>query len=287
MVVTFLLMTFLHSRESVAGHSRHSYVDGGQSMDGRFLVIPKLVMGEKLKKGPTPFHWEYQWKDTQTGRVITGQLEGLRSGSSNVFDPVGSHIFVAPDGETFALWTPQVTMQSSSKKPEGDPGTESFQTFDGFSRRLVIYRNSGEIVKRFDLRDFLSAGDWQWFHYRQCQTYWLIEYPGLHTRSAPRPFYAIYQISPDYTVLEFQIGANSEATYKAKQRGVKPPEPQLVRVRLTDGKILADDTEGDALKRPVRPFTGRLADKTFRQDQYEPSLDPVCTAGRFTQTAGP
>lgn len=273
---------------AAAGHSRHSYVDGGQSVDGRFLVVPKLVMGVKPKKGPTPFHWEFQWKDTQRGRVITGQLEGLRSGSSNVFDPVGSHIFVSPDGETFALWTPQVTMKSSSKKPEGGPGSESFQAFDGFSRRLVIYRNSGEIITRFDLRDFLSADDWQWFHYHQCQTYWLIEYPGLHTRSAPRPFYALYRISPDYTVLEFQIGANSEATYKAKQRRITPPEPRVVRVCLTDGKILATDTvEGDVQKRPVRPFAGRLADKVFHQDQYKPSLDPVRTPGRFVQAAGP
>lgn len=144
------------------------------------------------------------------------------------------------------------------------------------------------IVKRFGIRDFLSADDCQWFHYHQCQTYWLIEFPGLHTRSAPRPFYALYQISPDYTVLEFQIGANSEATYKAKQRGVTPTEPRVVRIRLTDGNTLAGDTvEGDVQKRPVRPFTGRLADKTFRQDQYEPSLDPVRTAGRFTQTARP
>ena len=139
-----------------AGHSRHSYVDGGQSMDGRFRVIPKLVMGEKPKKGPTPFHWEYEWKDTKTGDTIRGRLEGLRSGSSNVFDPVGSHIFVAPDGETFALWTPQVTMRSSAKKPDGERDSESFQKFDGFSRRLVIYHKSGEIVKSFDIDDFLS-----------------------------------------------------------------------------------------------------------------------------------
>lgn len=268
-----------------AGHSRHSYVDGAQSMNGRFVVLPKLIMGEKPKKGPTPFHWEYEWKDTSTGNALRGQLEGLRSGNSNVFDPVGSHIFVAPDGETFAVWTPQVTMRSATKKPTGERDSESFQKFDGFTRRLVIYRKTGEIIKRFDIDDFLSDDDWQWFHYHQCQTYWLVEYPGLHTRNAPRPFYALYQISPDYTVLEFRVGANAEASHKAKQRGVVPPPPRTVRVRLTDGKLfklLDSDAEiTDAGKKPMQPFIGRLADKTFRQRDFEPSLDPLRVEGRF------
>lgn len=286
-VPALLAIVALAQPAAQAGHSRHSYVDGGQSMDGRFVVTPKLIVGEKPKKGPTPYRWEYEWKDNQTGTVITGPLEGLRSGSSNVFDPVGSHVFVAPDGETFALWTPQVTMKSATKKPEGERNSDSFRNFDGFTRRLVIYEKSGEIVRRFDIKDFLTDDDWQWFHYHQCQTYWLIEYPGLHTRSAPRPFYALYQISPDYTVLEFQIGANQEATYKAKQRGITPPEPRVIRIRLTDGKFLKDEDVDSASKRPVRPFVGRLADKTFRQRDFIPSLDPVRKEGRFQNPASP
>ena len=265
-----------------AGHSRHSYVDGGQSMDGRFVVTPRFVEGEKPKKGDAPFHWEYQWKDTKTGKTITGRLEGLRSGRSNVFDPVGSHLFVAPDGETFALWTPQVMMQAEAKKPEGERDSDAYRNFDGFSRRLVIYRKTGEIVKQFDLKDFLKDGDWQWFYLYGRQNYWLLEYPGLDTRSAPRPFYALYQISPDYTVLEFRIGANAEATHKAKERNVTPPQPRTVRIRLTDGELLdADSESNDPLKRPGRPFVGELADKTRRQNQYVPSLDPVRKAGRY------
>ena len=251
-------------------------------MNGRFVVTPKRIAGEKPKKGPTPFHWEYEWKDNETGKVLAGRLEGLRSGNSNVFDPVGSHILVAPDGETFALWTPQVSMKAPTKKPAGDRNSREFQNYEGFTRRLVIYRKTGEVVRRFDLKDFLKTADWQWFHWHQCQTYWLLEYPGLHTRSAPRPFYALYRISPDYTVLEFQIGANSEATHKAKQRGVTPPEARVVRIRLTDGKVI--ETELDDLpeqQKPVQPFTGRLADKSHKQRDYQSTLDPIRKPGRF------
>ena len=265
-----------------AGHSRHSYVDGGQSSNGRYVVLPKLVIGKKPKKGPAPYHWEYEWRDRKSGVSHHGRLDGLRGGSSNVFDPVGSHLFVAPDGETFALWTPQVTMLAPNKKPEGERDGPSFQTYEGFTRRLVIYKKTGEILRRFDLKDLLQPNDWQWFHYHQRQTYWLLEYEGLHTRSAPRPFYALYRISSDYTVLEFRIGANAEATHKAKQRGVIPPNPRTVRLRLTDGRpVTLDDSELPPEKRPVRPFTGRLADKTFRQRDYQSSLDPIRQEGRF------
>lgn len=285
-VLAMLTLAIVIGNEASAGHSRHSYVDGGQSMNGRFVVVPRLVTGEKPKKGPAPYHWEYEWKDTETGQTISGKLEGLRSGSSNVFDPVGSHIFVAPDGETFALWTPQVTMQAPTKKPSGERTSEEFQNYEGFARRLVIYRKEGRIVRRFDIKDFLKPDDWQWFHWHQCQTYWLLEYPGLHTRNAPRPFYALYRVSPDYTVLEFQIGANAEATHKAKQRGIKPPEPRLIRVGLTDGRLLKSDAGPlPEHQQPTRPFIGRLADKVHLQRDYQPTLDPVREAGRF-QLAG-
>ncbi len=278
---TLLLLTSV-STAALAGHSRHSYVDGGQSRDGRFVVLPRRVDGEKPKKGPTPYHWEFTWRDKTTGESHTGKLDGLRSGDSNVFDPVGSHLFVAPDGETFALWTPQVMMQADAKKPDGERDEESFRKFDGFSRRLVVYTKTGAVVRRLDLDDFLTDDDWRWMHLHGRQTYWLIEYEGLHTRSAPRPFYALYRVSPDYTVLEFTVGANAEATHHARQRGVEPPAPRVVRVRLTDGELLEGPLPDDPAKQPGRPFVGRLADKERRQRDYVPSLDPVRTPGTFT-----
>lgn len=250
-------------------------------MDGRFVVLPKLIMGEKPKKGPPPYHWEYHWKDRKTGQAIVGRLEGLRSGSSNVFDPVGSHIFVAPDGQTFALWTPQVNMQAASKDP-GDRDTEAYRNYMGFSRRLVIYKRTGEIIKRYDLKDFLKDSDWAWFHRHQRQAYWLVDYPKEHTRLTPRPFYSLYRISPDYTVLEFKIGANPEAAYKAKQRGVTPPVPRVVRIRLADGQLLKkEEWSNDPKKTPVRPFVGEMASKEKKQRNYQPSLDPVRVPGKF------
>jgi hypothetical protein len=264
-----------------AGHSRHSYVDGGQSMDGRFVALPKLIMGETPKKGPTPYHWEFEWKDSKTGETYSGKLEGLRSGSSNVFDPVGTHLFVAPNGETFAMWTPQVTMQSPTKSPIGERDSESFQNFTGFSKRLVIYFKTGKILKEYAINDFLSDEDWKWFHYYQRQTYWLLDYPGLHSRSAPRPFYSLYRISPDYTVLEFQIGANSEATHKAKQLGITPPPPRTVRINLTNGEILNPKAKLSTDQTPVQPFIGKLADKTFQQRNYVASLDPLRMEGKY------
>lgn len=270
----------------LAGHSRHSYVDGGQSRDGRYTVTARRVDGEQLTRGPRPFHWEYTWRDHETGREITGRLDGLRSGDSNVFDPVGSHIFVAPDGETFALWTPQVMMQAPTKNPEGNRNDESFRRFEGFTRRLVIYRNTGEVIQRLDLADFLSDADWQWLHVHGRQIYWLTEYPGLTTRSTPRPFYALYRISPDSTVLEFTIGANAEATHKAKQRDITPANPRVVRVRLTDGMVLnAADWPSNPEQIPVQPFVGGLADRGNRQQDYVPPLDPLRTAGRYEPTS--
>ena len=90
-----------------AGHSRHGYFDGSQSMDGRYTVSPRRIDTKDKNDRLTDYHWVYTWTDTKTGKTIEGKLQGIRSGSSNVFDPVNAHIFVAPDGETFAVWNPQ------------------------------------------------------------------------------------------------------------------------------------------------------------------------------------
>jgi hypothetical protein len=113
-----------------------------------------------------------------------------------------------------------------------------------------------------------------------------LEYPGLHTRSAPRPFYALYRISADYTVLEIRIGASAEAMHLAKQRGIEPPAPRIVRMRLTDGMLLGDDAELDGRDgTPIQPFVGELASREHRQEDFRPSLDPVRVPGRFAITA--
>lgn len=267
-----------------AGHSRSCYLDAGQSVDGRFVVTANRI--DKFdKKGKRIDHrWMFTWHDRKSDEKHEGELLGLRTGTDNVFDPVNAHIFVAPGGETFALWMPQSMARSDTKKPSNeDRDSDAYHNFAGFGHRLTVYNKTGEVLKHFGIKDFLRKHDWQWIHFHGRQVYWLIEYEKFNTRQTPRSGHALYRISPDYTVLEFQVGANQESTYKAKQRGTTPPEPRIVRVRLTDGRIITDEKLADSNKIPVRPFVGELANKERPQYAYEPSLDPVRIPGRFVE----
>lgn len=267
-----------------AGHSRSCYLDAGQSVDGRYVVTARRS-DEFDKKGRRIDHrWTFTWQDRQSGEQHEGELLGLRTGTDNVFDPVNAHIFVAPGGETFALWMPQSMARSDTKKPSvEDRDSDAYHDFAGFDHRLTIYNKKGEVLKQFGVNDFFSKNDWHWFHFHGRQVYWLVEYEKFHTRQTPRSGHALFRISPDYTVLEFQVGANAEASYKAKQRGTTPPDPRIVRVRLTDGRIITDEELVDSNKMPVRPFVGDLATKERPQYAYQPSLDPVRVPGRFVE----
>ena len=235
------------------------------------------------KRGKRINHrWLFTWYDKQSGEKHEGELLGLRTGTDNVFDPVNAHIFVALGGETFAVWMPQSMARSNSKKPATiDRNSDIFHNFSGFGHRLVIYNKLGKTLKLFGVQEFFENEDWHWIHFHGCQIYWLVEYDKLDTRQTPRSGHALFRISPDYTILEFRVGANREATYKAKQRGTTPPEPRTVRVRLTDGRIITHEKLTDAKKIPVRPFVGETANKERPQYAYEPSLDPVRVPGQF------
>ncbi len=253
-------------------------------MDGRFVVTASR--SDTLdKKGKRIGHrWTFTWHDRHSGERHEGALLGLRTGTDNVFDPVNAHIFVAPGGSTFALWMPQSMARSDAKKPATDDrDSDAYHDFAGFGHRLTIYSKTGEIVRQLGVKDFFTKADWHWLHFHGCQVYWLVEYDKLDTRQTPRSGYALYRVSPDYTVLEFQIGANAEARNKARQGGVAVPETRMVRVRLTDGRIVTGDEVADSNKIPVRPFVGDLASKDRSQAAYEPSLDPVRVEGRFIE----
>ncbi len=285
-VLYLLLLTLavMPAKNVYAGHSRSCYLDAGQSVNGRYVVTANRK-DEFDKKGQRiDHHWTFTWYDRQSGEKHEGELLGLRTGTDNVFDPVNAHIFVAPSGDTFALWMPQSGARAANKNPgTDDRASEEFQSYEGFGYRLTIYKKTGEVVKRFDLKDLLHKADWAWMHFHGHQVYWLVEYEKLDTRQTPRSGYALYRISPDYTILEFQIGANSEAAYKAQQRGITPPELRVERIRLTDGKIVTGQSLADSDKIPVRPFVGELASKEHPQYAYEPSLDPVRVPGRFVE----
>lgn len=279
-----VLIVLLTAAHASAGHSRSCYLDAGQSVDGRYVVTARRNDTFDTKGKRIDHRWTFTWQDRQSGEKHEGELLGLRTGTDNVFDPVNAHIFVAPGGDTFALWMPQSGARAANKNPGSDDrSSDQFQSYEGFGYRLTIYQKTGDVVQRFDLKDFLNKADWAWMHFHGRQVYWLVEYGKLDTRQTPRSGHALFRISPDYTILEFQVGANSEATHHAKQRGTTPPDPRVVRVRLTDGRIVTGEELVDSNKIPVRPFVGDPANKERPQYAYEPSLDPVREPGRFVE----
>jgi len=145
-----------------AGHSRHPYFDGGQSADGRFVVTAELVTVPGRDSKPVASHWQYMWKDTRTGETHSGKLAGLGFGVSAVFDPLHAHTFIAPNGETFAIWNPNVLAPRPDNAKTPDVIKPDSRDFAGFSHRLTVYRKTGEIVRRLDLPDFLTDDDWNW-----------------------------------------------------------------------------------------------------------------------------
>lgn len=268
-----------------AGHSRYPYFDGGQSADGRFVVSVELVDPAAAKgQSAAAHHWKYTWKDNKTGETIAGKLEGLATGKSGVFEPVHGHVFIPPGGATFAVWNPNVLAFNGAKaRPPKDLTASEVRDFEGFTHRLTIYKKSGEVVKRLDLKDFLKEDDWKWLYCYGAQVYWQASFPGLTRDNAPRVGYALYQISPDYSVLETLVGATREGMAKAKERNVTPPAPRLVRVDLVTGKFL-DPTEkpADPNKMPVRPFKGELSKRgEGGMHDYIPSADPVRVEGTY------
>lgn len=270
-----------------AGHSRHPYFDGGQSADGRYVVTVARIEQPAAKKGANDFHWKYIWKDTKSNKTLEGRLDGYRSGQSAVFEPVHGHVFVAPGGATFAVWNPNVvapTRPTNAKWP--DLTSPEARAWEGFTHRLTVYRKTGEVVKRLDLKDFLTDEDWRWLFCYGRQVYWQASYPGLTRDNAPRVGYALYRVSPDFTVLETLVGATPEAALKAKARGVTPPAPRAVRVDLTTGKLLdLDENVADPNKVPVRPLRGEPITKGGRggMKDYVPSLDPIRVEGKFLE----
>ena len=273
----FLVTILLLATPAFAGHSRHPYFDGGQSPDGRFTVKPELVEEAAVGK-QSSYHWKFTWTDTKTGTATTGKLEGLRSGKNGVFDPVHAHIFVPPGGETFAVWNPNVIAKTTNPNEKWpDLTSAEAKTWAGFANRLVVYKKSGEVVQRFDLKDFLQDGDWNWLFCYGRQIYWQASYPGLTRDNAPRVGYALYRISPDHTVLETLVGPTAEGASKSKDA----PAPRSVRVDLLTGKFLDTSAKLPGEKTPVQPFVGSLTKRGGGQASYIPSLDPVRVEGKF------
>ncbi|MBL8796153.1 MAG: SMP-30/gluconolactonase/LRE family protein [Planctomycetia bacterium] len=258
-----------------AGYELPCHIDGCQSPDGRFVITAEPV-GKLTNHGPN--QWQFVWKDTKANKTEKFMARGVQGGQ------VHAQLFIAPDGETFALfnhvtlWTEGKSDMHGAGKLCDQPGKPRNRMDDHFSRRLIVYRKDGSIVKELGVNDFLKPEEWDATLAVFNRIHWLKEYPGLNFKTTPRHAYAFYQVSPDYTVLELQL---------TPPRGAKAP--RVVRVSLTDGRILdSEEKLDDKHKIPVRPFRGEatLPDTTpTTRESYVPSLDPVRQEGTFKTAA--
>ena len=265
-----------------AGHTRPGYVDGCQSPDGRYAVTAEAMKDSKGQDG-----WKYTWKDSKTNTLHTGWLVGLPYGLEH-FRVTYTHIFVPPGGETFAVWQTASWAPCDRKPPGGNEKTlnknpsDEFKNYAGFADRLVVYKKTGEIVKRLAMKDILKANEWLYVNWVQGNLYWLSEYPEVvKNGEPPRSGFRYYRVSPDYSVLEFTVGPNSDALHKVKDEGSEVVNyRRTVWVSLTDGTFL-DKKPTEKEKIPVRPFVGELVKRGDAQKYYVPSLDPVRSEGKY------
>ena len=262
-----------HASVGSAGHTRPGYVDGSRSADGRYVVT-----AEPKKRSDGKDGWEFTWKDTKTDNAHKGWLVGLPQGLDH-FKVAYAHIFVPPGGETFAVFQTANWAEGGSrpplaagvKPPLQDP-TDEFKGYGGFADRIVVYKKTGEVVKRVSMNDILKPNEWAYVNWVQGNLYWLSEYPDVvKGGEPPRCGYRYYRVSPDYSVIEFRV---------APAKGAKDRTGRVVRVALADGRVLAADETLPAAQLPVKMFAG--PDKaTGRTDDFVPSLDPVRVEGTY------
>lgn len=268
MMMAAVFTAFVCVAVADAGRARQEYVDGCQTQDGRFVVTAELVGANP--KDPKAGQWKFHWKDTKTGQTHTGDLVGL--------PPVGPfvHLFIAPDGETFAAWSPfsyspsktNVDDKLSSGGKFADGPNKDWADHPAVAHRLVVYRKTGDIVKSLGVKDLLTDDELKQAYNQFHTVRFVTEFPGLAFSGAPRVAYGTYRISPDYTVLEFQTPKTS-----------KDKPARSVRVDLVSGTILDPATKLAETRHPIRPFLG--PDRITQDEQYlwQPSLDPVRVAG--------
>lgn len=264
-----------------AGHTRPGYVDGCQSVDGRFVISG--VYDLKAKQ------WTYQWKDTKTKQTLTGSLVGIADNQQGHFDVSYVHLFLAPDGETFAAWNPASWAGFINKLGRvPDRSSPQFQDFAGFKDRLVVYKKTGEIVRRLDMKDFLKDREWDHVHWVQGNLYWLGESPDYPVKTPgepPRCGYRYYRISPDYTVLEVNVTPDREVQAKFGVKGVKLPQTsRVLRIDLIAGQFLPAEAKLAEARTPVRAWVGPMSKRGDEMKHFVPSLDPVRVMGTYSDS---
>lgn len=262
-----------------AGYELPSHMDGCRSADGRFVIAAEPV-GKATNHGPNK--WQFVWTDSKEKKTVRLDAQGVSGGQ------VHGQLFIAPDGETFALFN-HVTLWYSSKsdmhgatKLWGDkPGYPKDIQHEAFSRRIIVYKKDGSILKELGITDLLNQAELDNVMTVFTRVHWIQEFPGLRYKETPRHGYAFYHVSPDYTVLEVRA---------VTPRGSKEKSGRVIRVSLTDGKILAADANLEGDKLPVRPYRGpdHLPDQEpTTREGYIPSLDPVREEGKLISQAPP
>ena len=269
-----------------AGHTRPAYLDGCQSMDGRYVVTAEPI-AEKVGKKET-VKWKYHWKDTKPNEKHSGWLAGPRG--LGHFDVTYGHLFMPPGGDTFALWLTASWAESHVPHPKGNQAKydTDFVKHPAFGSRLTVYKKTGEILKKYDMGDLLQPKEWIYVNWVQGNLYWLAEYPDVMKNGEPaRCGWRYYRVSPDYSTLEFVIGPNQDAVHKIKSEPKEVREHRrTVRVRLSDGALLdADARITDVNKIPVRPFCDALIKRGDARG-FQASLDPIRLPGQFVLEKG-
>lgn len=279
-----LSLGLLASQPVQAGYEAPCHIDGCQSSDGRFVITAELI--EKARTVHGPHQWRFVWKDTKTSETRTFPAQGVQGGQ------IYAHLFIAPDGATFALWNHVVLWTKDKSEMHGPKDirpsleTPEYRNREEYSNRIMIYSSKdGSIIKRLRINDLIKPEEWESIGPMFNRMHWLKEYPGqdgraLNFKQTLRHGYAFYRISPDYTVLEFQV-----PTPRSKKVGKNPPEARTVRVSLTDGRIFAEGEEiKDRNKLPVRPWLGPdypPGNEKESRESFLPSLDPVRIEGKF------
>jgi hypothetical protein len=275
MIRLAVLALFLPATPLLAGYSAPNFIDGGQSSDGRYVVTAECTEAGKTHNGPNT--WKFVWKDTQRNLVRSFKAQGVQGGQ------VYGQLFVPPGGETFALfnhvvlWTEGKSNDHAAGSLPSKEDSDAWRTQSAFDKRLIVYSSTdGRILKELKVADFLLPEEWEQVSVVFNRVHWIADFAPLSYRSTPRPGYAFYRVSPDYSILEVRI---------VPLRIAKDKSGRAVRVRLADGAILGKDQwPTEEAKVPVRPFLGpdKLPDNDHRvREGYVPSLDPVRKEGVF------
>ncbi len=256
-----------------AGYEAPPHIDGCQSMDGRFVITAEMTHRGKTSHGP--HKWDFVYRDTQKDITTRFPAGGIQGGQ------IYAQLFMAPDGETFALfnhvtlWEPEKSHMHGPKDLPFREDTDQWRNDPRFSRRVIIYRKDGSIVKELSVADILQPEEWETAGRSFNRIHWLEAYDGLNFKATPRSQYAFYRVSPDYTVLE---------VLATRPRSRRSSPPRVVRISLVDGRILPTDAKLPPQKTPVRPFQGDdhlPKSGAAWKESYTPSLDPVRTAGAY------